>query len=136
MEHVVDDWRRSLRRVRRPVALTLTSVMLLASSASGQPWGSRAESPDPGAVGAEASRPATAENAPAPPSPRANDLESDVAALKADNAAVREQLRRMEEQQKALLELVDRLQRRLDGTDGGPEAAAATAPGTTPAGEA
>jgi hypothetical protein len=36
--------------------------------------------------------------------------------MKADNAAVREQLRKMEEQQKALLELVDRLQRRLDGT--------------------
>ena len=62
--------------------------------------------------------------------------ESDVAALKAENAAVREQLRRMEEQQKALLELVDRLQRRLDGTEVAPEAAAATVPGTTPGGEA
>jgi hypothetical protein len=35
--------------------------------------------------------------------------------MKAENAAVREALRKMEEQQKALLELVDRLQRRLDG---------------------
>jgi len=34
----------------------------------------------------------------------------------ADNAAVREQLRKMEEQQKTLLELVDRLERRLDGS--------------------
>ena len=91
--------------VRLPVALTLTSVMLLASSANGQ-------------------------------SPRANDLESDVASLKADNAAVREQLRKMEEQQKALLELVDRLQRRLDGTNVVPGAAAATVPGTPQRGEA
>ena len=35
--------------------------------------------------------------------------------MKAENAAVREHLRKMEEQQKALLELVERLQRRLDG---------------------
>ena len=35
--------------------------------------------------------------------------------MKAENAAVRELLRKMEEQQKALLEQVDRLQRRLDG---------------------
>jgi hypothetical protein len=88
--------------VRVPVALALTSVLLLASPASGQ----------------------------------TSDLESDVAALKADNAAVREQLRRMEEQQKALLELVDRLQRRLDGTEVVPEAAATTVPGTTQVGEA
>src|SRR6266850_4202603 len=47
---------------------------------------------------------------------RPGDLESDVAAVKAENAAVREQLRKMEEQQKALLELVERLQQRLDGT--------------------
>ena len=46
---------------------------------------------------------------------RPGDLEKEVADVKAENAAVREQLRRMEEQQKTLLELVDRLQRRLDG---------------------
>lgn len=100
--------RRNSARLR--VASTLTSVMLLASSAYGQISESRAES-------------------------SSSDLESDVAALKADNAAVREQLRRMEEQQKALLELVDRLQRQLDGTDVVPEAAAATVPDTTQGGE-
>src|SRR5258705_62029 len=47
---------------------------------------------------------------------RQDDLESDVAAVKAENAAVRETLRKMEEQQKALLELVERLQQRLDGS--------------------
>jgi septal ring factor EnvC (AmiA/AmiB activator) len=42
-------------------------------------------------------------------------LEKEVADVKAENAAVREQLRKMEEQQKALVEMIDRLQRRLDG---------------------
>ena len=46
---------------------------------------------------------------------RTDDMENDVAAIKAENAVVREQLRKMEEQQKALLELVERLQQRLDG---------------------
>lgn len=45
-----------------------------------------------------------------------SDLENEVAAIKAENAAVREQLRKMEEQQKVLLELVDGLRRQLDGS--------------------
>jgi hypothetical protein len=49
------------------------------------------------------------------PEPGPNDLEGEVRALKAENAVVLELLRRMETQQKALLEHVDRLQRRLDG---------------------
>ena len=47
--------------------------------------------------------------------PRPNDLQNEITNLKAENAAVRELLRKMEEQQKALLDQVDRLQRRLDG---------------------
>src|SRR5512145_324240 len=47
--------------------------------------------------------------------PRPSDLRSELDILKAENAAVRELLKKMEEQQKALLEQVDRLQRRLDG---------------------
>jgi hypothetical protein len=43
------------------------------------------------------------------------DLENDVAHLKAENAAVREQLRKMEEQQKALMDQFERLLLRLDG---------------------
>jgi hypothetical protein len=46
---------------------------------------------------------------------RPKDLQSEVESLKAENAAVRELLRRMEEQQKTLLEQVERLQQRLDG---------------------
>jgi hypothetical protein len=44
----------------------------------------------------------------------AADLKSEVDALKTENAAVRELLRKMDEQQQALLAQVDRLQRRLD----------------------
>jgi hypothetical protein len=44
-----------------------------------------------------------------------NDLEAEIEAVKAQNAEVRQLLRKMEEQQKTLLEQVDRLQRRLDG---------------------
>ena len=46
--------------------------------------------------------------------PKASDLESQVAAMKAENAAFREALRKMEDQQKVLLEMVDRLNRKLD----------------------
>jgi hypothetical protein len=54
------------------------------------------------------------EVAPSEPKPSKVVAEDDVAALKAENAAVKERLRKMEEQQKALLEQFDRLQRRLD----------------------
>src|SRR4051812_6239382 len=89
------------------VALALTSVTLFASSAFGQSPATqtairRAE------AAAEEPKPGGPENKVA--------AEDDVAALKAENAAVRERLRKMEEQQKALLEQFDRLQRRLDGT--------------------
>jgi hypothetical protein len=47
---------------------------------------------------------------------KSDDLKNEVDALKAENADVRELLRRMEEQQKVLLQQVDRLQRRLDAT--------------------
>ena len=49
------------------------------------------------------------------PDTRLDHVKSEVDTLKAENAAVRELLRKMEEQQKALLEQVDRMQRRLDG---------------------
>ena len=48
---------------------------------------------------------------PVAPATQANDLE----AVKAENAAVKEQLRKMEEEQKALAETVDRMQRGLGG---------------------
>jgi hypothetical protein len=48
--------------------------------------------------------------------PRPNDLQSEVESLKTENATVRELLRKMEEQQKLLLDQVERLERRLDGS--------------------
>jgi hypothetical protein len=93
---------RHLVRTCAVVALTSTSLALFGGSA----FGSEPGSGNP-------------------------DLQGEVDALKAENAEVRELLRKMEEQQKALLEQVDRMQRRLDGVP-----AAAAPPGTpTPAAE-
>ena len=85
----------------------------------------------PGNAVAGTSSPAAPQNSPANQSSPSDHLDREVAALKADNAAVREQLRVMEEQQKALMELLNGLQRRLDVA-----AAAPAAPVATPAGEA
>jgi TolA-binding protein len=52
---------------------------------------------------------------PAADKPKREDLKDEIDAVKAENAAVRELLRKMEEQQKILLEQVERLQKRLDG---------------------
>jgi hypothetical protein len=46
--------------------------------------------------------------------PKPNDTQSEVAAMKAKNAAIEELLRKMEEQQKAILEQIFRLQQRVD----------------------
>jgi hypothetical protein len=78
----------------------LTPVVLFTTSAFGQ---------------APAIRPNSTENRIAADEPKPKDLQSEVDAVKAENAVVRELLRKMEEQQKALLERLDRLQRRFDG---------------------
>ena len=83
------------------VVSALTSVVLFTTSAFGQ---------------APAIRPNSTENRIAADEPKPKDLQSEVDAVKAENAVVRELLRKMEEQQKALLERLDRLQRRLDGS--------------------
>src|ERR1700759_3409940 len=49
------------------------------------------------------------------PDVEAGNLASEVTALKTDNTALREQLNKVEEQQKVLLEVVNDLRRRLDG---------------------
>ena len=59
--------------------------------------------------------PAFAQSQVTRPESQQKDVAGEVQTLKAENAVVRELLRKMEEQQKALLEQVDRLQRRLDG---------------------
>src|SRR3954468_4095009 len=89
------------------VALALSSVTLSASSVFGQSPATQTAIRQT-EVAAEESKPSGPENKVA-----AGD---DVAALKAENAAVRERLCKMEEQQKALLAQFDRFKRRLDGT--------------------
>lgn len=68
----------------------------------------------------------------APNPPKDKDIETEVANLKAENAAVREQLRKMEEQQKLLLEQFERLQRRLDGAAAVADVQPTAAQPTTP----
>ena len=101
--------------VRLSIALAYTSLTLLTTSAYGQSPPPPAN-PDNEVVAAQGPRLSNRENKTDAAKPRSSDLESEVAAVKAENAAVRELLRKMEEQQKALLEQVDRLQRRLDGS--------------------
>ena len=96
--------------------LALTAVTLFTTSANGQSTTTRSVSSDKDAVAAQGSRLGDQENKVIDEAPKRGDLESEVSAMKAENAAVREQLRKIEEQQKALLELLDRLQRRLDGS--------------------
>src|SRR5688572_33090509 len=143
------------RYIKRTVGLSLMLVTLLTTAAFGQtPQPDKAKEitatlvfpledpakkvaapePNPGVPG----KTVTSDN------PKPKDVESEIATVKAENAAVREQLRRMEEQQKAMLELIEGLQRRLDGgtaTDvsnvaqpiGPPATADASAPATDPA---
>jgi hypothetical protein len=82
------------------VGLALLSLTLLASSVFGQTPATRTDSQLKETTDTEG---------------KPRDFESELANLKAENAAVREQLRKMEEQQKALLDQFERLQRRLDG---------------------
>jgi hypothetical protein len=93
------------------LALMFSSVTLCASGAFGQSLPENRQK-EVGVSEPKATRPeskVTAEQ------PRRDDLQNEIENLKAENAAVKELLRKMEEQQKLLLEHVDRLQRRLDG---------------------
>ena len=49
------------------------------------------------------------------PQSQPSRLESEVMEMRAENGAIREQLRKLEEQQRTMLQLMDELQRRLDG---------------------
>ena len=92
----------------------LVSVGLLFTSASGQSPITKPVSSDKQIVLVQGPRSGNEENKVAAETSKPDDLGSEVAAVKAENAAFRESLRKMEEQQKALLEMVDRLQRKLD----------------------
>lgn len=117
--------------LRRCANITLLLVVsLLATSAVGQSPATKPNSIDKGIAAAQepslrnlenkaaAAEPnaGSEENRAAAKEPKSDDLKNEIEKVKAENAAVRELLRKMEEQQKTLLEQVDRLQRRLDGT--------------------
>jgi hypothetical protein len=117
-------------------ALMLTTVALFlgfSGSAYGQSSTSRLDNKSKDLPTAEP-KPVKPDNASEIPRPK--DLQSEVDALKAENAAVRELLRRMEEQQKTLLEQVDRLQRRFDGVPTAEVRANAESQGLPPAADA
>ena len=97
--------------IKASVALALTSVLFFTTSASAQSPSVRPDSAAPVSAGTSVG----AENRGAAEAPKPKDLHSEIEAVKAENAAVRELLRKMEEQQRILLEQVERLQRRLDG---------------------
>ena len=120
-------------------ATALISATLSAGPVFGQSSTTRSDSQQKEGTASEV-KPPRPENKVANGEPKPSDLPDEVSALKAENAAVREVLRKMEEQQKALMEQMDRLQRRLDGvataeaqstTQAGPQAANTTLPLTT-----
>ncbi len=90
---------RPRANVRHSIALGYTLVSLFTATAYGQ----------------SAAQPARPDDAAVAEGSRTSQLEKEFADVKAENAAVREQLRKMAEQQQALMEKIDGLQRRLDG---------------------
>jgi hypothetical protein len=109
--------------------VALTSVALFTTSVSAQSPSNKPNTTDTGIATAQEPRPgntenktsaaepnaASADNKGAADKPKREDLKDEIDAVKAENAAVRELLRKMAEQQKTLLEQVERLQKRLDG---------------------
>jgi hypothetical protein len=107
--------------IKRSVVLALASVPLFTTSASGQSPTVKPTSIEKGAAAAQeplpakpqSKTPAAAPNAGSADKqvttekPERDDLRDEIEAIKAENAAVRELLRKMEEQQKTLLERVD-----------------------------
>ena len=114
-------------RIRVYDNLLIAAVLLLFSiNVFGQTPATRSESPQKESASSE---PRTTPTDNKTGTARPTDLEKEVETLKAENAAVRELLRKMEEQQKTLLDNVERLQRRLDG---GTTATATAQPQTIP----
>lgn len=125
----------------------LLALSLLAISAVGQSPATKPNSIDKGIAAAQEPSLRNLENkaAAAEPNagseenrvpakePKSDDLKNEIEKVKAENAAVRELLHKMEEQQKTLLEQVDRLQRRLDGTTATNASAPAANANTLPA---
>ncbi len=97
--------------IRASVALALTAVTCFTTSAFGQ-----SPVPRPDSTGAVSTpEPSSAEGGVAAQDSKPKDQQSEIDAVKTENLALRDLLRKIEEQQKILLEQIDRLQRRVDG---------------------
>ena len=121
--------------IKLKVTLILTALTCFTISASAQSVATRSGNSDKPTANTQGSRSGNQENKVADDPPKPGDLESQVAAVKAENEAFRESLRKMEEQQKVLLEMVDRLQRKLDGGAIVDVSGTAQPPGPAQAGE-
>jgi len=110
--------------------LAFVSVALLTTSVYGQ---SPATPPvDKEVVAAQGPRLAKPENKIVADDPRPTDLEREVSAMKAENAALKEQLRKIDEQQKTMLEQFKLLQQRLEGSSAAADALTAKPPTASP----
>jgi len=106
---------RSHAYIKLSIGLVFTSVTLFTTAAYGQSPATQRDSAGREVALTQGPRLSNPEKKVVAEGRRSDDLESDVAAMKAENAAVREELRKMEANQKALLELVESLKKRLDG---------------------
>lgn len=100
--------------VRVRVILSLTALILFVSYASAQSPVAGQSGSDREANAVQGSPSGSQNDKAEADSEKTTDLESEVAAVKAENAAFREALSKMEERQRALLETVERLQRKLE----------------------
>lgn len=134
---------RHYANIKISIASMLVSLMLFAGSAFAQSPVARTDTQQKEGAAPE-TKPGGFENK-VTAEPRPKDVQGEIDSLKAENAAVRELLRKMEEQQKVLLDQVDRLQQRLDGAptanpsaigqpgEVSPQVATATVPATNEA---
>lgn len=101
--------------IRLSIVLAYTSMTLFTTSVCGQSPATTSGAGDKEVAASQGSRSSGPEKTVFADDTRSVDLEKEITTVKAENAAVRTQLLKMEEQQKMLLEVVERLQRRLDG---------------------
>jgi hypothetical protein len=97
--------------IKAAVAFALTPVSFFATAAYGQAPATRPNS----TIAVSQPTPGCVEKKVAVESAKPKDQQSEIDVVKTENAALRELLCRMEEQQRLLREQVDRLQQRLDG---------------------
>lgn len=118
--------------VRLSIALAFTSVTLFTTSAYGQSP-TQPAGPNKSIAAAQGPSLGNPEKKVVAQGSRPDDLESDVAAVKAENGALKEQLRKIDEQQKAMLEQFKLLQQRLDGSTIAGDSGPAKTPGAASA---